>query len=333
MGDDRAIMPNEAALLCHRCGYDVRAQPATGICPECAASVEESRRIAAIPKRPAWRNSDPRWRRRMLAGIWVLVCMPLVSVMMELRWDVTFPWPSPFGRYAAGGTLLDSFVTSVFSIVAFSAGVVLLFSKERSRQLNKLDWTRRWGVIMSYLAFLLGLGSLSTIVGLVLSGIGAVFTSIPLRFQPSYTDLVVALGTKIIYYGPKPSPITWVSLTAFSSCAVLLACVQLFNALLSCGSKRWALSLVIPLGLACLWNFWQCIRYHFLITPTGFGPADYESLLFGDRMLVRNILTWWSSVGWTLLDRHTMRTGLQWLIVLAIAARLTIAQLFSYRVK
>ena len=71
------VTGTSADLPCHRCGYDLRAHPPDGQCPECGASVAESRRLAAIPLRPAWRDSDPRWRRRILAGAWVLVLLPL----------------------------------------------------------------------------------------------------------------------------------------------------------------------------------------------------------------------------------------------------------------
>src|SRR3982751_5743669 len=76
-----------ADLPCDRCGYDLRAHPQDGKCPECGASVAESRRLAAIPRRPAWRDSDPRWRRRVLGGIWILVLLPLLTALKAL-------WPS-----------------------------------------------------------------------------------------------------------------------------------------------------------------------------------------------------------------------------------------------
>src|SRR5207248_8435229 len=84
-------------LLCDRCGYDLRAHPRDGKCPECGGSVAESRRLAAIPRRPAWRDSDPRWRRRMLAGTWVLVLVPLMAALAMLGWDSSVPVPSVFG--------------------------------------------------------------------------------------------------------------------------------------------------------------------------------------------------------------------------------------------
>src|SRR5258707_3351024 len=74
-----------ADLPCHICGYDLRAHPQDGKCPECGASVAESRRLAANPRRPAWRDSDPRWRRRMLAGVWILVLVPLMDLLTTLN--------------------------------------------------------------------------------------------------------------------------------------------------------------------------------------------------------------------------------------------------------
>src|SRR5688572_6981600 len=85
-----------ADLACHRCGYDLRAHPPDGYCPECAASVAESRQWAAIPRRPLWRDSDGRWRRRMLAGVWILVLLPLVDALRSLDWHSRVPVPSLF---------------------------------------------------------------------------------------------------------------------------------------------------------------------------------------------------------------------------------------------
>src|SRR5437763_16445075 len=75
-----------AELPCYRCGYDLRAHSQDGKCPECGASVAESRQMASIPRRPAWRDSDPRWRRRMLVGTWVLVLLPLIDALKAFGW-------------------------------------------------------------------------------------------------------------------------------------------------------------------------------------------------------------------------------------------------------
>src|SRR3954466_4656740 len=98
-----------ADLPCHRCGYDLRVHPHDGVCPECGASVAESRRVAAIPRRPAWRDSDPRWRRRLLAGGWILAMLPLMNALRVLRWDsaMTIPTIADYkGPITLGSTLL-----------------------------------------------------------------------------------------------------------------------------------------------------------------------------------------------------------------------------------
>src|SRR5262245_37001292 len=95
-----------AELPCHRCGYDLRAHPQDGKCPECGASVAESRRLAAVPRRPAWRDSDPRWRRRLLAGAWILVLFPLST----LGWSSKIAAPNLFGSRAAFRTLNETFL-------------------------------------------------------------------------------------------------------------------------------------------------------------------------------------------------------------------------------
>src|SRR5436189_5929114 len=105
-----AEMP--ADLPCHCCGYDLRAHPPDGKCPECGASVAESRRLAAIPHRPAWRDSDPRWRGRLLAGAWVLVLLPLMETLRAFGWDSKLPVPALFEFRGAVRTLDDTLVCS-----------------------------------------------------------------------------------------------------------------------------------------------------------------------------------------------------------------------------
>src|SRR5438309_5648527 len=114
-------------LLCDRCGYDLRAHPQDGRCPECGASVAESLRLAAIPRRPAWRDSDPRWRRRMLAGAWILALVPLMAVLDSLQWSQRLPVPTLFD-VQRGQTLEGSYITHVYTFLTFCIGIVLLFS-------------------------------------------------------------------------------------------------------------------------------------------------------------------------------------------------------------
>src|SRR3954454_2572466 len=100
-----------AELPCHGCGYDLRAHPEDGKCPECGESVAESRRLAAIPRRPAWRDSDPRWRRRMVAGTWILLLMPLLAALQAFEWASSVPVPSVFNFRGTVRTLDDTLVT------------------------------------------------------------------------------------------------------------------------------------------------------------------------------------------------------------------------------
>src|SRR5438874_8793838 len=99
-------------LLCHRCGYDLRAHPQDGKCPECGASVAESRRVAAIPRRPAWRDSDPRWRRRMLAGTWALVLLPLMDALEAFGWAAKLRMPT-FSDFQGIFTLDNTFLCNM----------------------------------------------------------------------------------------------------------------------------------------------------------------------------------------------------------------------------
>src|SRR5690242_4190752 len=111
-------------MPCHVCGYDVRAQPADGICPECSASVAESRRLARVPRRPAWRDSDPRWRRRMLAGIWLLLLLPVFAAVGMFRYGERIAVPT-FFKVQGPQTLGDSFFKMTFAYLIFCVSMVL----------------------------------------------------------------------------------------------------------------------------------------------------------------------------------------------------------------
>src|SRR5687767_6584046 len=162
-------------LPCHGCGYDLRAHPHEGRCPECGESVAESRRLAAIPRRPAWRDSDPRWRRRILAGVWLLVLVPLADALKLSGWASSIPVPSLFDSRVAVRTLDETLLCDrlVYRPLIFCIGVVLLFAKEQGRRPRPLDWTRRWGVICSYVVALISTAIFLLIAALVFVGIVA----------------------------------------------------------------------------------------------------------------------------------------------------------------
>jgi hypothetical protein len=320
-------------LSCHICGYDLRAHPHDGKCPECATSITESRQFATVPCRPAWRDSDPRWRRRILAGTWVLVLLPLMDVVRASQWASTLPVPNVFnfpGSFRLDETLLCNL--SAYESLGFCIGVVLLFSKERGRRHGKLDWTRRWGVICSYVVFLLFAAGVLFISALVLAGIGALLQSMPLKYQPHLTKFFVNVSTTYIKYGPYPKNGSDFVLVAFSSIAILLASVPLFDALRSTGLKRLAIFLLAPLALFSLMYLIQAA--HYWISFSGMVTADifnYE-FYFRPALLVS---------GFTGLPIGLNLTGVQfaaflievakWSILLAIAVWLTIAQIMTWR--
>jgi hypothetical protein len=308
-------------LPCHGCGYDLRAHPEEGKCPECGALVAESRRLAAIPRRPAWRDSDPRWRRRILAGAWILVLVPLPSVF-DFRGTVR--------------TLEDTLVTfpGVYEPLVFCIGVVLLFSKERDRRGNRLDWTRRWGVLSSYVVFLLSAVQVLFIAALVLAGIAAVFQSIALRYQPGATQLFGQVSWAYLRYGAYPKDISVVVLAAFSSITILLACVPLFEALRSSAPKAVAAILVVPLALFALMHLAQIFSER--VGVSGMTPMQAFSLAvyFRPQLLVRQIAGL-STSGIAPDTRYGdfLMEAAKWCIVVGIAVWLSFAQLAARRGK
>jgi hypothetical protein len=310
------------AIPCHRCGYDVRAQSADGRCPECGAAVAESRRLAAIPRRPVWRDSDPRWRRRMLAGVWVLVLVPVMAVLRSLQWSTLIPVPT-FYDVQCGQVLDDSYITYVYAYLTFCIGMVLLFSKERNRQPSRLDWTRRWGVINSYGVLVLGIPTYAFITALVVVGIAALCLSMPLRHQPAMTLWFVKAGTGYIHYGPYPGRLADAALIAFSSIVVLLACVPLFNALRSSGPKVLAAMLLAPLALTSVVLVAYAVLYALNLYPSSPRWLEERCFYFDPEPLAKAV----ADLSGSSLDRDVMAEAAKWFACLGIAIWLTIAQI------
>ena len=324
---------DDAALPCHRCGYDLRATPAEGVCPECGEPVAESRRLHAVPRRPIWRDSDPRWRRRMVAGAWVLVLVPLVEALRRLGLAERVPVPTLPGFETVVGSLnetflIDSFLTAM-GYPLFPVGIALLFSKERDRRHGRLDWTRRWGVFGSYLVLLLGVTTVGLVMALVAIGCAALFFTLPPKDQPIITGFLADAGAAYIYYGPQDDTgWSWAVLSGISSAVVLLACAPLYDALRSAG-PRWAAVVVLaPLALIAAAQVGFAVL-HGLELPVAIelpGPLFY----FEPSVLLEAVpgmpTPFWASP----LPLRVVEV-VKWLAFLTIAVWLTAAQAAAWR--
>jgi hypothetical protein len=323
-------LSDRLALPCAECGYDLRAQPREGVCPECETPVEKAIELAAVPVRPAWHDSDPRWHRRMLAGAWVLVLVPLVAALQAFGLASRVPVPVPYDFQGAVQTLEESFVTWVYPYLVFCIGVVLFFSKERYRRRHRLDWTRRWGVMMSYGVLLLGVPGYAFFVSLVLIGITALFQSLPFANQPAVTELLGQLGSGYIYYGPHGSETVNVTLAVFSACAVLLACVPIYNALRSSGPKALALVMLAPLALIAMWYIGAAAIWA-LPLPLDRSPPP-PMFFFEPHLLLAGLTDLESGIRgriWFLLS--LAREAAKWLVFLGVAIWLSVAQARAWR--
>src|SRR5690606_33544544 len=114
--------------------------------------------------------------------------------------------------------------------------------------------TRCWGVLGSYLVFLLGFALDSLIYGLVLMGIGALFFSLPFDEQPWFTIVVADAGRLLIHYGSHADEGAFIATGTVSACLVLLACVPLYDAMRSSGPSWLAILLLAPLAASALWK-------------------------------------------------------------------------------
>lgn len=272
----------------------------------------------------------------MLAGAWILVLLPLMDALNALGWTSSIPVPTVFDIRGAVRTLDQTLICwgSVYQPLAFCIGVVLLFSRERGRRRGRLDWTRRWGVICSYVVMLLSAVPVLLLGALVLVGIAAVFLSMPLKYQPGITQLFVEVSTVWLRYGPYPTNISGVVLVAFSSITMLLACVPLFDALRSGGRKWVAASLLAPLALFSLMHLGQAAGYCLGFSSMSLDAVSPPGVYFRPHLLVGYIsgnsiyALWWGS---SLSSIAFAVEATKWCIVVAIAVWLSIARLAAWR--
>jgi hypothetical protein len=312
-------------LPCFRCGYDLRAHPPDGVCPECGASVAQSREVAKIPLRPAWRDSDPRWRRRILAGVWILLLMPLMEVLNARGWASSITVPALFEIRGAVRTLDDTLFAypSVYQPLIFCIGVVLLFSKERGRRRGRLDWTRRWGVICTYVTLLLSSAGVLFLCSLVMVGISALFINMPPKYAPRGVQILVNVSTTWLKHGPYPKTSAGLVCIASSSIAVLFACIALYDALRSTGPKRLAMILLAPLALFSLLSLAQ-IAWVFL------DPGGASTDIFYYHVYFRSPNPSYMTPPGSMFIPDLVE-AIKWCIILAIAIWLTLAQLAAWR--
>lgn len=317
-----------SALPCASCGYDLRATPREGICPECATPVQKAIELAAIPVRPAWRDSDPRWRRRMLAGAWVMVLIPLVAVLQWLRLDQVIR--VPMTAYTGDLLLQDSFVTIVYTELVFCIGVALFFAGERGRRPHWLDRTKRWGVFVTCLVLLLTFANLSLIISLVMIGISASFMSLPVGNQPAITPLFTELGAALARYGPHGTDESYVAESALSALGVLLACVPVYQALRCTGARSLAWILVVPLAATALVHIGYCALWflEFALPRASEPPAFF----FQPGNLTSSLAQLSSGVnGRYGLLLNVAHEGLKWLPFVGIALWFSLAQVRVWR--
>ena len=217
----------------------------------------------------------------------------------------------------------------MYGPLAFCVGAALLFSAERGRRRDRLDWTHRWGVLFTCVVLLLSATQVLFLAAMVLTGIAASFQTLPLKYQPEVTPLFIRLSTTYMRYGPHPLSAAGVVQVASASIVILLACIPLFDALRSSGPKRLAAALLAPLAMFTLLHLAQAAWYGFGVSPT--ADLFAYGVYFRPEILVSRIpgqpafLIVPASTGAVLAE------GVKWCVVLAIAAWLTTAQLATWR--
>jgi hypothetical protein len=299
--------------------------------------------MALIPLRPAWRESDPRWRRCILLGLWILVLLPLVDVLKATGWASQILAPTIYHFPDSNRPLEQSLLVELRTDqpLLFCIGVVLLFAKERRPRPYRLDWTRRWGIICSYVVLLLSIARTLFSIPLALVGVGifGLFVSMPRRFQPWFVDLLGKISIAGVNHGP-PKPVVTAVLAAFSSVTVLLACVPLYTALHSSYPKRLEprlikslpAMLVAPLALFALMHLAQAAVYSTGGSGVTFKTVESYVVYFHPQMIFQAIQSRAAGMnlsGWDLIASKIEAT--KWCTVLTITIWLTIAQVATWR--
>ena len=256
-----------------------------------------------------------------------------MDVLQGFGWASRIPVPHIFSRYTIS-TLDDTLICFplVYRPLAFCIGAVLLFSKERGRRDHRLDWTRRWGVLCSYVVFLLSAVEVFFLVSLVWLGITALYYNIALKYQPQITPLLSFVSRKYLLYGPLPGNMSHLMLVAFSSITILFACVPLFDALRSSGPKWIAAILLAPLTLFSLMHLGQV---GYCLASSGGASAEKVNsyaVYFWPQPLVTCIASLPLGWDWNMLTSGVFIVeALKWCIILAIAVWLSITQVHAWR--
>jgi hypothetical protein len=162
---------------------------------------------------------------------------------------------------------------------------------------------------------------------LVLIGIVALFLTMPLKDQPAGTQLLAELSWAYLRYGPRTNNVSMTALVPFSSVAVLLACVPLFDALRSSGRKIFAVILLAPLALFSLLHIGQAGGYLLGISRGSLAEIWFYTVYFSPDLLVGQSANYPMSVP----PANAVVEDVKWCIVLTIAVWLTIAQFAAWR--
>jgi hypothetical protein len=258
-----------------------------------------------------------------------------MDTLRAFDWASRIPVPRFIGSHDTNRMLDDTlaFWPGVFNPLIFCIGIVLLFSKERGRRRNRLDWTRRWGVLCSYVTLLLSAAPVLYVSALVAVGISALFITLPPSHQPAIADWLLRVSYTYLRYGPQPKDVTVVVLVAFSSITVVLACARLFDALRITGPKALAATLLVPLALFALVNLFQAGRYWLAVSTVTSTELFHYGVYFRPEFVLTRLAdgsAHLSTMPVPVLVGVLVEIA-KWCIVLTIAVWLSTAQVAAWR--
>ncbi len=124
--DGSAAPPVSEGVSCVECGYDLRKQPSSGVCPECGSSIRESMQGHLL------QFAQPHWVRSLRRGAFILTIAGVAFLLTTLTFlPLTFtlrrggPPPIVLG--------LTALLSGALSPILLSVGVLFLTRREPRR--------------------------------------------------------------------------------------------------------------------------------------------------------------------------------------------------------
>ena len=171
-----------ASAPCLSCGYDVRTQPADGVCPECAYPVRLSIGGQLL------RYAAPRWVRQLARGVLLLIIAAAAAVgggiLLQMVTLLTLGLTAPSGPPTSSFIMLPALGQFLLGVAILGVCLLILIG----RGLQMYQFVRRQAAISSLAILPVSLVGAALFDGLVASS----------TLYPSSIAMMMAMGIGLI---------------------------------------------------------------------------------------------------------------------------------------